>query len=81
MCVMALLRMLSWMLKPKRSAQYYAAMSLLGEPDEQFTPLALFETPKDVCVGFVGLMLCVFICQMAKKSAVAFGVAKYSRSG
>ena len=79
MCVMALLRVLSWMLQPKRSARYYAAMRLMEEPDEPFTPFALLKTPNDAFVSFVGLMLILFIGQMVKKSAVAFGVAKCSR--
>jgi len=74
-CVVALLRMLSWMLQPKRSAQYYAAMRLMEEPDEPFTPFALLKTPSDVVVSFIGLMLIVFIGQTATKSAVALGVA------
>jgi len=78
-CVTALLPMLAWMMQPKRSAQYYAAMRLLQEPDQVFTPFAWFQSPQDVCIGIALFMLVVSIVQTVKSYVIVFVCSNVQR--
>ena len=63
-CAAALLRVLSWIMQPKRSAQYYAIKLILGEPAEPFSPFAWFQTYQDVVVGIALFTTFVSMCEM-----------------
>jgi len=79
LCVTVLLRTMSWMMQPKRSAQYYAAMRLLEEPDEAFTSFSSFQTPQDVFIGIALFMLVLSIVQMVKNCVIVSGLTKVHR--
>ena len=63
-CAAGLLRVLSWIMQPKRSAQYYAAKLIMGKPAEPYSPFAWFQTYQDVVVGIALFMTVVSICEM-----------------